>query len=282
MNPESLHNLREGTVAQLLKIRPQTGLTREQINNAFQELAKNIFRRKTAPKPLRSKELLRFELMTELSNKNFAAETVFEKRFALEAKAVSQSGQTGKWANQIPIWSGICDSGGGKANIDIGYSPEAGNFTLYELKICSNNPLYAVVELMTYALGYFLVRKLAEGCPEEAKRIRSHDAGLLDAKVVSFSVLAPEEFYERPVHKKIKLDRTELRHLRACAEEFLTGVTKWCFGPDCLQINFSLREIPMKEVTCPRDLNGRNNWIERVRGSATLRELVLQAKPILG
>src|SRR6266566_7643411 len=283
MNPPFLQKLRKETVAQLLKIRPETGLTKEQINSAFQELAKNTLSRTPGPKPLRSKEILRFELKTHMSEKNGAPETVFEKFLAREAKAMAKSSQTGKWANQIPIWSGVCGSGERKVSIDIGYSPGAGKFSLYELKIGSDHPLYAVVELITYALGYFVVRKLAqeEKWSREAERIRSRDGGLLDAKVGSFSVLAPKEFYDRPVRGKIKLYRTEMENIRACAEEFLTGVTKRCFGPDCLQIDFSLREIPMKEVTCPRDLNGRNNWIERVRGSVTLRELVLQAKPIL-
>jgi len=286
MGSTCLLECRNATVAQLLNKRREDGLTKNQIETAFQELAKRIFKPKLDPKPLRGRRLLRFNRMIHLSDRNFAPETVFEKFLANEPEATPKSGQTVKWANQIPIWSGIRGPGGGRASIDIGYSPEGGKFWLYELKIKpkTDHPLYAIVELITYALGYLIIRKLAErwsdGDPVKT-RIRSHDEDLLNASTILFAVLAPDQYYDTIVPKhRIKLCRSELKTLGACAEELLTSEAKKRFGPDCLRLHFSLLAMSIKRDTFPKDLKSRKLWIKEIKGNGTLRDLVLQAKPI--
>jgi hypothetical protein len=215
--------------------------------------------------------------------KQFALETVFEKELAKEAMAAGDR----KWANQIPIWSGICGSGDRKTNIDIGYSPEGGKFALYELKVLhSDHPLYAIIELFTYALGYLIVRELAEKRKDEDRdlmRIRNHDGGLLKATSILCSVIAPEKFYAKAPSGCNKLTGSELETLIGCAKEVLTDVAKERLGHACLQIEFSLLAMDMDAPPQLRSATDRDNWIISLKSKShlrTLRCLVLNAKPI--
>ena len=239
-----------------------------------------------ATQALRGDEHLRFEPITTITSaKQFDPETVFEKALAREVSPLPPGGltpgsETPRWANQIPIWSGICgpdDRGGRKANIDIGYSPEHGAFLLYELKIISNCPLYAILELITYAIGYLVLRKLTALLPDQAKKIQKHDHGLLSADSITFSVIAPGDYYERKAGGKIVLTKGELENIKQIAKKLLQRQVE-CLRVGKLQIDISLLQLACaKPGPFDKDARLRDEWLA---GMGALRDLVLNAKPI--
>ena len=93
-------------------------------------------------------------------------------------------------ANQIPVASGVCSSGRCKRAIDLAVKSGPSEYALFELKVCSNNPVHAAMELLGYAACYIAARRniSALGYNVNAKP-------LLAATVVHFRVLAPLCFY---------------------------------------------------------------------------------------
>lgn len=82
-------------------------------------------------------------------NDNPSPETRLEKRLA------RISGE--QWANAIPTASGLFDSGGRKANIDLAFKLK-NNIRFIELKWDSDSSLYAAFELMGYAIAWLQAR----------------------------------------------------------------------------------------------------------------------------
>lgn len=192
-----------------------------------------------------------------------------------------------KWATQIPIWSGIRGPrSDGRCDIDIGYSVKEGCFSLCELKIGSDDPLYAIVELVTYVLGYLIARKLAAFLPpEKVQKIRDNSQQLIDAFSVDWLVVAPAEYYEKPTSVKgapnVSLRTSELEQVRQIAEKCIIR-TSAAFGFEKLRMTLTLRYLTCKKPPQAfADLAARERWIREVKGTSTLRALILQA-PIFG
>ena len=72
-------------------------------------------------------------------------------------------------------------------------SNENGNFDFVELKITSDTPLYAAMEILGYGLIYLDSRR------DSAKNIEYNNETLsvLKAEKIKLSVLAPLEYYEK-------------------------------------------------------------------------------------
>ncbi len=235
--------------------------------------------RAAAANALRSPKILRFEPVSNWTReKNTDPETVFEKNLANEIQA---AGNAESWATAIPIWSGMC--WGKKANIDIGYRDAAGRFVLCELKIASNDPLYAVMELSTYIVGYLVVRKLARflsAAAYEAIRARSRD--LLTARSVDWCVLAPALYYENAIERSggKSLVLAELNQIRACAQSYFSAAAQR-FGISDLDLTVSLRSfacgLPPKK---PVEVQAMEEWVRAIRGTSTLPNLILEAPSI--
>jgi hypothetical protein len=304
--PKRLKQLRDDAVALILKERSGS-LATDKIENALRTLLKDTLERieeplrrvvqshneptdadlKGAKNALRGNHHLRFSPQKTLSSeKNFASETVFEKTLAREDGALVASGSPehgeGRWANQIPIWSGICGSGDRKTSVDIGYTSDSRSFLLYELKIASDHPLYAIVELITYAHGYLIVRKLAGLLQDQAEKIRKHSFGLLDANAITFSVIAPNDYYDKPTGPpaRIVLSRSELEDVRATAAQLLQK-TAQDFGFISLRIDMSLLQLGCKmPPSFKKDPSVRDRWLNSMRCSGSLRDAVLSANSI--
>lgn len=94
-----------------------------------------------------------------------------------------------EWANQIPAASGLWNSTADKRRaVDLVHRREDGCFELIELKVESDTPLRAAVEVIQYGLLYALARA-HYGERERASK------ELLQAKIVHLRVLAPSEYY---------------------------------------------------------------------------------------
>ena len=93
-----------------------------------------------------------------------------------------------KWANQIPVDSGLL--GGGKT-LDLACL-HGDSIDLIELKVESNTPLSAAVQVLFYGLAnvFFQLHQ---------KRVlpTGSTSDLLAAKIINLRVLAPSAFYER-------------------------------------------------------------------------------------
>jgi len=90
------------------------------------------------------------------------------------------------WSNQVPVASGV----GGPSRqrrraIDLVHQRGPGHFQLIELKIASDTPLYAAIEIIGYTVIWLLSRD--EGS----------DNPLLSAQRIDARVLAPASYYAR-------------------------------------------------------------------------------------
>ena len=99
-------------------------------------------------------------------------------------KAVATLGDG--WANQVPTASGLWGGGDGKRSVDVVRKNAEDEFTLIELKIKTNDPWYATVEVLEYAVLYAFARR--NGIPKTA---------ILEAKKIHLWVLAPRRYYQK-------------------------------------------------------------------------------------
>jgi hypothetical protein len=109
----------------------------------------------------------------------------------LERAAIAAALRHGRvdWANQVPIASGlIAGTGDRRRAIDLVHQRGNGAFDFIELKIASDNPLYAAIEILQYGLIWLLSREYRHNLGYDGKE-------LLEASSVRLSVLAPKEYY---------------------------------------------------------------------------------------
>lgn len=101
-------------------------------------------------------------------------------------RAIAAAG--GGWSNQVPICSGVAGPCADRRRaIDLVHKVGEGHFAFVELKIASDTPLYAAIEI----IGYCCVWLLSRGEPQSAER------ELLAAQQVDLVVLAPAAYYAR-------------------------------------------------------------------------------------
>lgn len=113
---------------------------------------------------------------------NQSAEVVLER---LVARSAVQSGRQ-DWANQVPVASGVArPTSDRRRAIDLVHQVGPDHFASIELKIASDTPLYAAVEILGYAVAWMLARNDPGRSPNT----------LLDANTIDLCVLAPKAFY---------------------------------------------------------------------------------------
>lgn len=130
----------------------------------------------------RSRQNWRWELQSQIGPANRSPEVVLERALAMAGKSGGISG----WANQIPVASGlVAGATDGRRAIDLGLRRGERAYELIELKIASDTPLYAAVELLGYASLLLLARRNPP----------SNQPELLNAERIDLRVLAPAAFY---------------------------------------------------------------------------------------
>jgi len=126
-----------------------------------------------------SAENWRLERRPHLAAHNASPEKTLEKAIARQAQ----------WYNQIPTASGLYHHRRDKLrNIDLVQAHEDGSYTLVELKMRSNSPLEATLELLIYVSLYEVARRRYL---EEERAAKA----LLQATELHWRVLAPRPFY---------------------------------------------------------------------------------------
>ncbi len=99
------------------------------------------------------------------------------------AKAFKIAGGS-DWANQVPVASGVVRSSAERRRaIDLVHKRDEGHYEFIELKIASDTPLYAALEIISYVGVWLLSRNGECGKP------------LLEAERIDARVLAPAAYY---------------------------------------------------------------------------------------
>ncbi|MDB5438456.1 MAG: hypothetical protein JWM33_883 [Caulobacteraceae bacterium] len=126
-----------------------------------------------------------------ISAHNASPEVVLER--ALMA-AVERAART-DWSNQVPVASGVAGPTAERRRaIDLVRQTATDGFEFVELKVGSDTPLYAAIEIIAYVCIWLVSRELAPLNP----------SALLAATRIDARVLAPRSYYAR-----YRLDRLE-------------------------------------------------------------------------
>lgn len=133
----------------------------------------------------RSKQNWRWpSLQPQIAPHNRSPEVVIERAIAAASVALGRTA----WSNQIPVASGLVDGAGdGRRAIDLVRRHSEKHFEMIELKIATDNPLYAAVEILGYACLWLLAHI---DRPERS-------SVLLEANRIDLTVLAPQAYYSR-------------------------------------------------------------------------------------
>lgn len=118
----------------------------------------------------------------QIADHNSSPEVRLERAIA----ATCVRGGRRDWANQVPVASGIMGSHADRRRaIDLVHEVADRHFELIELKIASDTPLYAAIEIIGYGCAWLLARE------ERGVDI----SPLLGADRIDLIVLAPRGYY---------------------------------------------------------------------------------------
>ncbi|SEP49342.1 hypothetical protein SAMN02990966_07294 [Rhodospirillales bacterium URHD0017] len=155
------------------------------VDLVFRTVVDNYKRGDAATNRDRSQENWRWPRpQLQIAAHNTSPEVVLERAIAA---ACGRTGRT-DWANQVPVASGlIAGAADGRRAIDLAHQCGERHFELIELKIASDTPLYAAIEI----IGYGCIWLLARAYPPSLK------SAILEADHVDLRVLAPMDYYTR-------------------------------------------------------------------------------------
>ena len=138
----------------------------------------------------KSQELWKLQRECEISSHNPGRETMLEKAVANLAESCHMPG----WFNQCPVASGILGPRSNTKNaVDLVYWSELGKCArLVELKWKSNDPPYALRQILRYGIAYVFCRVHKRELPLQGKYFRP----LMDANNIALEVVAPSFFYD--------------------------------------------------------------------------------------
>lgn len=174
----------------------------------------------------RSGQNWRWMLQPQIGVANRSPEVVLERGIA---GACARAGRS-DWANQIPVASGLIQGAAdGRRAIDLVHRHSVRRFEFIELKIASDTPLYAAVELLGYASAWLLARADPPARPSV----------LLEAEQLDLRVLAPAGYYAP----------FDLRNLEAALNDSVRSLGERCgvslsFGYDVLAGELSHSPLP--------------------------------------
>ena len=175
------HHRHRTSALRLSEGRPVGFDARHLLEEAYARLVSNLERSPRFARSGPSQENWRFDKQLDHSAQNASPETTLERAIARAAGR--------DWANQVPAASGLWDHVADKRRaVDLVRRFGDRRFELIELKVESDTPLRAAVEIVQYGLLYALAR---ERYPEWERGRQE----LLQAKEVHLRVLAPIGYY---------------------------------------------------------------------------------------
>jgi hypothetical protein len=190
----------------------------------------------------RSQENWRWQrLQQQIAGHNRSPEVILERAIAA---ACSRTGRT-DWANQVPVASGlIIGAADGRRAVDLVHQCGERHFELIELKIASDTPLYAAIEILSYGCIWLL----SHANPPKRK------SAILEADHVDLRVLAPARYYAP--FDLTELEATLQRGCRAVGKAHGVAIT---FAFDTLdQRLVNSLTVDDEELLCA--LDRRTSW----------------------
>lgn len=166
--------------------RPLSFSGHRMLNEGFASL-ESFFQSNKDKKPGSDKNW-RWTLQTNLSDENTSPEVLLEKALVLIEKPKAKEARG--WANQVPVASGLTTTRAAdrRTAIDLVRKRENG-FDFIELKLGSDTPLFAAMEILGYGLIYLLFRK------HRADLTFNKESPIMNASYVGLQVLAPKTYY---------------------------------------------------------------------------------------
>jgi hypothetical protein len=139
-----------------------------------------------------------------------------------------------EWTFQMPVISGVFSAGNRRRSIDLvrALGRSHRNFQFIELKLDSDNPLYAAFEVVGYGLSYLAARN--KGHVPEKSRVGK-------ACGIELMVLAPSEYYRFAPRKGAPQSQYLLYQLNTLEGGINRGLKSVC--PKGLKMGFSFRKI---------------------------------------
>lgn len=123
--------------------------------------------------------------VTSIADRNRSPEVVLERAIVRTCVAAGRR----DWSNQIPIASGVVDPHSHRRSaIDLVHQCGASEFEFLELKVASDTPLSAAVEIIQYGCVWLLSRR-------DSLSLCFGNLDLLEAAAVRLCVLAPSTYY---------------------------------------------------------------------------------------
>jgi hypothetical protein len=131
-----------------------------------------------------SKENWRWKRHLDLAPQNASPE------LQLERAIVASCGES--WSNQMPVASGLVGPASNKrAAVDLVYREDPTTYSLIELKVDSDNPLFAAIEILIYGLLFAWSKN-----NQETLGYDKQNQPVLGAIDITLGVLAPERFFD--------------------------------------------------------------------------------------
>lgn len=130
-----------------------------------------------------------------------------------------------EWTNQMPTASGLVTSRERQRNIDLVHRRGVREFDLIELKVGSDTPLFAAIEILNNGMTYLFSRR-----HRDRLGYRESDHAPLWADVIHLKVLAPAEYFEKYNYNFEWLERFLNRSLVTLLDPTLDGSLRMDFG----------------------------------------------------
>lgn len=136
-----------------------------------------------------SKENWRLESNVDMSPENDSPEVCLERAIVRVLNLTDPKPNT--WSNQVPVASGLVHPTADRSRkIDIVHDLGDETFDFIELKVSSDTPLYAAMEILKYGVVYAFCRHL-----DPARQSNPKHRELMEAKRIRLCVLAPAAYY---------------------------------------------------------------------------------------
>jgi hypothetical protein len=176
---------RHKSAALQLSNRKDIPSAQEFLAEAYSQIDHNWHRAVAEDRYSQSKENWRFTQRTEIAPHNSSEEVGLERR-------IIQAADDQHWANQVPTSSGLVGRASDSArNIDLVHRDDDQNYTFIELKVATNNPLFAAVEILLNGVLFLWTRNNADKLYADRAM-----PPVLAAKSLKLCVLAPIEYYD--------------------------------------------------------------------------------------
>ena len=130
----------------------------------------------------------RWEKHPEIDSDNRSPEVKLERQIVRSSE--------NDWVNQVPVSSGLAGSGDRRRAIDLVHRCGGGWYELIELKVGSDTPLFAAMEILQYGVLFIFSRKYSEKLGYTEKHEYDEESiKMLNAPGIHLKVMAPTTYY---------------------------------------------------------------------------------------